>query len=223
MSDPFAREPGQLSIDIWSDVVCPFCYMGETILSEALENFEHRDSVVVRYHSYQLMPELSADEPVDLADLLSQSKGLTPEQVIGMQEQLVARGTDLGIDYRFDQTQTINTRAAHRLTHFAQREGKQRALAQRLFRAYFTDGLNIGDYQVLAKLSAEVGLDPAEAIAVLEADEYAADVDVDIALAQQIGIGGVPFFVFNGKYAVSGAQPVEAFDEVLRQAWSDEG
>ena len=187
MSDPFAREPGQLSIDIWSDVVCPFCYMGETILSEALENFEHRDSVVVRYHSYQLMPELSADEPVDLADLLSQSKGLTPEQVIGMQEQLVARGTDLGIDYRFDQTQTINTRAAHRLTHFAQRE------------------------------------DPAEAIAVLEADEYAADVDVDIALAQQIGIGGVPFFVFNGKYAVSGAQPVEAFDEVLRQAWSDEG
>lgn len=220
MSEPFARAPGQLSIDVWSDVVCPFCYMGDTILAKALSEFEHSDAVVVRYHSYQLMPELPADQPVDLVELLSASKGLQPEQVLSMHRQLAARGAELGIDYRFAQTQTINTRAAHRLTHYANAEGEQRALVQRLFLAYFTQGRNIGDYEVLADLADEVGLDRASALAALEADEYAAAVDSDIALAQQLGITGVPFFVFNGRFAVSGAQPVEVFADVLQKAWA---
>lgn len=220
MTDPFAREPGQLSIDVFSDVVCPYCYLGDTILTAALADFDHRDSVVIRYHSYQLMPELAADRTVDLIELLSTSKGVPPQQIVAAQEQLVERGSAFGIDYRFDHALTTNTRAAHRLTQFATAHGKQRAMVQRLFRAYFTDGLNIGDYSTLADLAAEVGLDRDAALLALQTGAYAEDVDRDINLARQLGISGVPFFVFNGKYAVSGAQPVEAFTEVLAQAWS---
>lgn len=221
MTDPFAREPGKLSIDVFSDVVCPYCYLGDTILAAALSEFDHSDSVVIRYHSYQLMPELAADRTVDLIELLSTSKGVPPQQIVAAQQQLVTRGAEFGIDYRFDQALTTNTRAAHRLTHFAKAHGKQREIVQRLFVAYFTDGLNIGDVTTLADLAAEVGLDRDAALVALTTDAYAQDVDHDITLARQLGISGVPFFVFNGKYAVSGAQPVEAFTEVLTQAWNN--
>ena len=219
--DPFAREQGRLSVDVWSDVVCPFCYMGDAILEQALEKFPHRDAVDVRYHSFELMPELPADSTTSPHELLATKRGIPREQVELMHDQVTARAAELGLDYRFDQALTTNTTAAHRLSHFAAAHGRQHAMVQRLFRAYFTDGLNIGDYDVLADLAADVGLDRASALAALASGEFSDEVASDIALSRELGISGVPFFVFNGKFAVSGAQPVEAFLQVLDTAWKE--
>jgi len=216
----FAQVPGRLGIDIWSDVMCPFCYMGDTLLDQALAQFAHADSVDIEYHSFLLMPDLS-DTPVDLADLLSSSHGMSREQAVAMNDNLAARGRELGLDYRFDRAQAASTRSAHQLSHFAARHGKQHAMVRRLFQAYFTEGLNVADHGVLAGLAAEVGLDPSAAESALASGEYASEVEADIQYAGQLGITGVPFFVFGGKYAISGAQPLEAFTQTLDTAWNE--
>ncbi|WP_188894092.1 DsbA family oxidoreductase [Microlunatus endophyticus] len=216
----FAQVPGRLGIDIWSDVVCPFCYLGDTILDQALGRFPHADSIDIAYHSFLLMPDLS-DTPVDLAELLSSRHGMSRDQAVAMNDSLAARGRELGLDYRFDLAQAVSTRSAHQLSHFAAQHGKQHAMVRRLFRAYFTEGLNVADHGVLAGLAAEVGLDPSAAQSALASEAYAAEVDTDIQYAGQLGITGVPFFVFGGKYAISGAQPVEAFVQTLDTAWAE--
>lgn len=216
----FARVPGRLGIDVWSDVMCPFCYLGDTLLGQALDGFPHADRVDVEYHSFLLMPQLSTT-PVDLADLLSSTHGMSRDQAIALNDNLAVRGRELGLDYRFDLAQAVNTRTAHQLTHFAARHGKQHELVRRLFVAYFTDGLNLADHGVLARLAAEVGLDQAAAEAALTSQEYAADVDTDLQYARELGITAVPFFVFGGKYAISGAQPIDAFTQTLDTAWNE--
>lgn len=212
----------QLIIDVWSDVMCPFCYLGDKELANALEQFEHRDSVTIRYHSYQLMPELPADAPVDLDELLAKKRGFSIEQIQGMNDQIAARGAAVGIEYRFDRAVTVNSRTAHRLTHFADEYGKQHGLVMRLFKAYFTDGLNTGDRDTLADLAEEVGLDRNEALGVIDSDAYDDAVTVDIVTASKLGITGVPFFVLNNTYAVSGAQPASSFLQALETAWAGE-
>ena len=213
----------RLVVDVWSDIMCPFCYMGDTLLARALELFPHRASVDVRYHSYQLMPDLPVHRSTGLVELLVREKGIPRAQAEAMNASVASRGKQLGLDYRFDRAIAVNTRAGHRLSHFAEHEGRQHALMLRLFRAYFTDGLHIGDYEVLADLAAEVGLDRAAALRALENGEFAADVDADIAEARSIGITGVPFFIFGGTHAVSGAQPVETFTLALDTSWEARG
>ena len=216
------QTPDRLVVDVWSDVMCPFCYMGDTLLAQAVEQFPHASDVEVRYHSFLLMPELSEDEaPVNAADLLSAKHGLSHAQAVAMNEQVSGRAREIGLDYHLDRAQAVGTRTAHQLSHFAATAGKQHEMVQRLFRAYFTEGLNVADHQVLGDLAAEVGLDREAALTALADGEFADDVEADLRQAREYGITGVPFFVFAGKYAVSGAQPVEAFLQALDTSWTE--
>lgn len=208
-----------LTINVWSDIMCPFCYIGDTELAKAIEQFEHKDQVTVRYHSYQLMPELT-EQPVDLSDLFSEKRGVSSEQMQAMNAQIAERGASLGIEYRLEESVTVNTRRAHRVAHFAETEGKGHEMMLRLFKAYFTDGLNVADAETLAKLAVDVGLDYDRALEVAQSEEFEAEVAADIAQAGTLQITGVPFFVIDNAYAVSGAQPAEAFTQALETAWS---
>lgn len=217
-----AADTDRLSIEVWSDVVCPFCYLGDGLFTKALDRFPHRNAVDVRYRSFQLMPDLPSNRTFDLKGLLVERRGFAPEHIDAMHTQIAAKGADIGLDYRFDHALPTNTKSAHRLGHFAKQSGRQHDMIKRLFRAYFTDGRNIGDYEVLADLAHDIGLDRAEARAALDSGAFADDVDADIAIARELGITGVPFFAFNGTYTVSGAQPVEAYAEPLEMAWNDQ-
>ena len=220
--EAFGRKAeGGIVIDVWSDIMCPFCYLGDTHLAKALERFPHRDKVEVRYHSYLLMPELPVETKISLNDLLVSKRGFPREQAEAANAQFAERGKGVGLDYRMDDAIATNTRSAHRLSHFAATRGKQHEMIIRLFKAYFTDGLYVGDYQVLADLAEEIGLDRAEALAALESGAFEEELDADLDRARQLGITGVPFFVFAGKYAVSGAQPVEGFLQALETTWNE--
>jgi predicted DsbA family dithiol-disulfide isomerase len=157
----------------------------------------------------------------DVVEVLTETKGISREQAEAMNGQVAARAATVGLDLRFDRALVANTRDAHRLLHLAREHGVQADLAQRLFRAYFTDGRDIGTHGVLADLAVESGLDRDEVLRELATDAYAREVDADIAWARQLGISGVPFFVLDGKYAVSGAQSPKTFDQALAAAWSD--
>ncbi|MFD2793455.1 DsbA family oxidoreductase [Promicromonospora vindobonensis] len=220
--EAFGQATDRLVVDVWSDVMCPFCYMGDTLLAQALEKFPHASGVDVRYHSFLLMPELSDDDtPVSPTELLSAKHGLPRDQAQAMNDQVAERARQIGLDYHLDDAQAVGTRTAHQLSHFAATQGKQHEMVQRLFQAYFTEGLNVADRQVLGDLAADVGLDRDAAGAALTSGEFADAVEADIQQARQYGIQGVPFFVFAGKYAVSGAQPVEAFLQALDTSWAE--
>lgn len=208
----------KMVIDVWSDVMCPFCYIGDTVLEQAISSFEHKDQIEVRYHSYQLMPELGT-EPASLTEILSAR--YAPEQLAAQNQHIAERGAELGLEFNFDKAITVNTRTAHRLSHYAADHGKGVEFTRMLFKAYFSDGLNVADHQTLADLAAEAGLDRAEALQVVQSEQYGEKVDDDIAAAKQIGFGGVPFFIFNQKYGVSGAQPLEVFTKTLETAWAE--
>lgn len=217
-----AARPRTIVVDIWSDVMCPFCYMGDTIFENALARFEHRDAVEVRYHSFLLAPDLTADHVFDVNSYLSESKGIPLAQAAQMNAQLTERGRSLGLDYRFDIAKATDTRRAHELTHFAASRGLQHEMVRRLFTAYFTEGRVVSDLDTLAELAAEVGLPADEARAAVESGEFAQAVEADLAQAHSLGIRGVPFFVFDMTFAVSGAQPEDIFAQALDQAWNRE-
>jgi predicted DsbA family dithiol-disulfide isomerase len=214
----FAPLADRVTIDVWSDVICPFCFLGDTLLREAVERFKH--PVEVRYHSFQLMPELPAGPGRGVVEVLAENKGISPDQARAMNEQVAARGASLGLDMDFDHALVANTRDAHRLIHLAADHGLQRDMAQRLFRAYFTEGRDLGSTETLLDLAAEVGLERSAAAEVLAGDELVDAVQADIDWARSLGIGGVPFFVLDGRYGVSGAQPAEVFDQALATAWA---
>lgn len=208
-----------MKIDVWSDVVCPWCYIGIANLDAALEQFEHADQVDVVFHSYQLDPSAPRRDDTDLVTLLAAKYGTSRENIEANQDRLVALGAERGIDFRFDRTTRGNTHDAHRLLHLALAHGLQSELKRRLGRAYFTDGDPIGEHETLRKAAADVGLDPAEVDDVLAGERYANDVVLDIATARKMGVTGVPFFVADQALAVAGAQPPEVLLDVIRQAW----
>jgi len=183
--EAFGQAADRLVVDVWSDVVCPFCYMGDTLLDQALEKFPHASGVEVRYHSFLLMPEVAdGDAPVNPSDLLAAKYRIPLEQARTMNDQVTERARQIGLDYHMDQAQTVSTRTAHQLSHFAATQGKQHEMVRRLFQAYFTDGLNVADHQVLADLAAEVGLDRDAALAALTSGEFADAVAADIQQAR---------------------------------------
>ncbi len=210
-----------VKIDVWSDVACPFCYLGRETLKQALVEFEHADEVEVRFRSFQLNPEAPTEATQDVYDYLSAKYGITREQAISQNQQIVARGVELGIQFNMDQVQMTNTGSAHRLLHLALANGKQDELCGRLFKAYFTDGLNVADPEVLVQLATEVGLPLPTVTEVVEGTGFQNDVDADLNQARAYGITGVPFFVINEKYAISGAQPESVFAEALGKAWAE--
>jgi predicted DsbA family dithiol-disulfide isomerase len=210
-----------MKVDIWSDVVCPFCYIGKRRLEEALGDFAHRDDVEVVWHSFQLDPSAPAIAEGSTVDMLAAKYGMTREQAIASQKSLAANAATVGLEFNWQQTKAGNTLHAHRLIHFAATFGLADATKERLLRAYFTEGEQIGDREVLVRLATEVGLDEAQAREVLVSGRHTDDVQADIAQAQAYGIRGVPFFVIDGKYGISGAQPTSVFAQALDQAWAE--
>ena len=212
-----AAEP--IVIDVWSDVVCPFCYLGHAVLDEAVAQFPHGSSVQIRYRSFQLHPGI--DAPIRADDYLRTKLGLPEEQLAASHAQLAARGARAGLDYRFETALMVDTMDAHRIIHLAADHGKQIEAVTRLFRAEFTEGLDVSDHTVLTELAVELGLDRERATTTLTTGGYEKEIRADLAQARQYGITGVPFFVFDGKRAVSGAQPVETFRRALDVSWQD--
>ncbi|HJD78156.1 MAG TPA: DsbA family oxidoreductase [Corynebacterium pollutisoli] len=207
-----------MRIDIWSDYICPFCTVGERHLNLALESFAGRDDVEVVWRSFQLDPEAPKESTGNALDYLTRIKGMSEAQVVAMNDGLAARAAEVGLEFNWRDSHMVDTMDAHRLGVLAREDDKGIEWDELVKRAYFTEGKNIADHAQLRELAAEVGLAAQDVDSVL-ADEtaYAREVAEDIALARQIGVQGVPFFVFDGRLAVSGAQPVEVFRQALEQ------
>jgi len=204
-----------MKIEVWSDYVCPFCYIGKRHLEIALESFERKDDVEVIFRSFELNPMAQKKYEGTIHEIIATKYGITVEQAQASNNQIVAQAKSIGLNYNFDTLMPTNTFDAHRLSHFAKTEGKMNALAERLLKAYFVDSLDISNHTVLADLAAEVGLDRNQALNVLESDQFTEDVRKDEQTAKDLQITGVPYFVFNDHYVVSGAQPTEVFLKVL--------
>ena len=210
-----------MKIEVWSDFGCPFCYIGKRRLERALESFSHRDEIELVYRSFELDPGAPKDTESSIHELLAVKYGLSLEQAKESNRNVAQQAQTEGLTYNFDTIIPTNTFDAHRLAHYAGEQGKAKEMTERLFRAYFTDSLHIGDWDTLIRLAEEVGLDGAAVREVLEQNTYADAVREDENEARRLGIRGVPFFVLRGKYAVSGAQPLEIFQGALLRAWED--
>jgi predicted DsbA family dithiol-disulfide isomerase len=210
-----------MKVEVWSDFACPFCYIGKRRLEEALSQFEHGEKVEVEFRSFELDPNAKVDIGFDVYDYLSTKYGMSREQAISNNVQLTEQAKTLGLDYHFDTMILTNTFDAHQLTHFAAKYGKREEMAERLFKAYFTDSKHLGKKETLADLAAELGLDRAEALTALEEGTYKQEVRSDEQEAGELGVRGVPFFVIDRKYAVSGAQPSEVFLQAVTKAWDE--
>jgi predicted DsbA family dithiol-disulfide isomerase len=208
--------PHVITVEIWSDVVCPWCYIGKRRFERALAEFE--PAVEVVWRSFQLDPDAPVREERALVESFAARKGLGTEQVRSMFAQVTEVAAGEGLAYDFDRVRSANTFDAHRLLHFAAAHGRQGELKERLLRAYFTEGEQIDDPEVLARLASEVGLDVSQARRALDDGAYADEVHGDIDTARAFGISGVPFFVFDRRLGVSGAQPVEVFTQALEKA-----
>jgi predicted DsbA family dithiol-disulfide isomerase len=210
-----------MNVEIWSDVVCPWCYIGKRRFESAVASFGHPDEVEVTYRSFELDPSAPTQRTGTHAEHLAGKYGMTIAQAEQAGEQMTERAAADGLEFRFDLMRGGNTFDAHRLLHLAAEHGLQPEMKERLMRATFTEGLPIADKPTLVRLAAEVGLPAAEAQAVVDGDGYADAVRADEQQAARYGITGVPFFVADGKYAVSGAQPPEVLLQLLQRAHDD--
>lgn len=209
-----------MQVEIWSDVVCPWCYLGKRRFERALDGFAHRDDVEVVYRSFELDPDAPHDHSRPTVDMLSRKYGMTAEQAEQAQRQMEQRAAADDLTFRMGELQSGNTRDAHRLLHLARARGQQAELAEALHRAYFTEQRSVFDHAALTEIATAAGLDPEEVRTVLAGDGYAADVTEDEQTARALGITGVPFFVIDRRYGVSGAQPVEVLSAALEQAYA---
>ncbi|TMV48912.1 DsbA family oxidoreductase [Paenibacillus mesophilus] len=210
-----------MKVEIWSDFVCPFCYIGKRRFESALEQFPHRNEVEIVYRSFELDPNSKRDLPGDIHDMLASKYGMSREKAMAMNFNVGEQAQSVGLTYHFDMMKPTNTFDAHRLAHFAGRYGKSAEMTERLLQAYFTEGKHIGDHETLTALAAELGLDRDEVAAMLSGEEGKTEVRSDEQEASALGVRGVPFFVFNRKYAISGAQPTELFADTLNKVWSE--
>ncbi|RFB13403.1 DsbA family oxidoreductase [Bacillus sp. HNG] len=212
-----------MKIEVWSDFVCPFCYVGKRRLEQALEQFTHRDQVEVEFKSFELDPNAKPYSGQSIHELLASKYGTSVAQAKQMNESVGQQAADVGLNYDFDAMKHTNTFDAHRLAKFAATEGKEKEMTEILLHSYFEEGKLISDHEVLADLAESVGLDRHATLDVLKDEKkFANDVRIDESLAQQIGVTGVPFFVINQKYAISGAQPTSTFLGALQQVWTEE-
>jgi len=213
-----------IKVDIWSDVACPWCYIGKRKFEAGAGLFAGSGdgrSVEVEFHSFELSPDTPVDFEGNEAEYLAQHKGITPQQAAEMLDRVSGIATQVGLDYDFPAMQHTNTVKAHELVHYAKTHGKQSEMKERLLKAYFTEGGHVGRVDDLVGYAAEVGLDAEDARGALERNEYLAAVREDQATAQEYGINGVPFYVIDGKYGVSGAQEATTFQQVLEQVWTE--
>jgi len=212
---------GKMKVEIWSDIMCPFCYIGKRKFEQALQQFKGRDEIVTEWHSFQLDPAMQYQPGKDVHTYLAEMKGKSREWSRQMHEQVTNTAKAVGLTYNFDIAVIANSFDAHRLIQLAKKYGRGDEAEERLFSAYFTEGKNMSDHKILAELGEEMGLDKQEIITMLAGNDYFKQVNDDIAEAQQIGVRGVPFFVFDRKYAVAGAQAPEVFTQVLEKSFGE--
>lgn len=210
-----------MKIEIWSDVACPWCYIGKRRFESALAQFRQRDQVEIVWRSYQLAPDAPRTSNESMDEMLSKKYGMSVQQAAKMNAHVSELAAKEGLEYHLETAQYNNTFDAHRLIHLAATHGLQDTMKERLLKAYFVDGLAVADSDTLVKLAAEVGIAADEARDMLSGDAYTDKVRADIRQARAYGINGVPFFAVDEKYGISGAQPVEVFSEVLEKAWSE--
>jgi predicted DsbA family dithiol-disulfide isomerase len=211
-----------MQVDIFSDVVCPWCAVGKRRFESALARFEHADEIVAVWRAFELDPQAPTRREGEHAEHLAKKYGMSRQQAEAAGAQLTATAAVEGLDFHFERLQSGNTFDAHRLLHYAGTVGPglQDALKERLFVAYFTEGEPIGDPDTLVRLATEVGLDPTECAQILAGDRYAAEVRADEREANELGVTGVPFFVVDGRFGIPGAQDAETILDVLRRAWT---
>ena len=210
-----------MKIEIWSDVMCPFCYIGKRNFEKALTQFAEKEKIEIVWKSFQLdasVPDIATES---YEEYLVKRKGLSAEQVKGMLQNVTQMAREAGLDYHFDRSVIVNSLKAHRLIQFAKTRNLGDEAEERLFHAFFTEGKSIADIDTLTQLGVEIGLDATELQVAFTDERYAYQVNQDIQEARQIGVNGVPFFVFNRKYAISGAQPPQAFLETLRKSFDE--
>jgi predicted DsbA family dithiol-disulfide isomerase len=210
-----------MQVEVWSDVVCPWCYLGKRRLESALARFPHHDEVEVMWRSFELDPGAPPRRAVSAAEHLASKYGLSPPQVEDSWARLTALAEAEGLEYRLERTQGGSSFDAHRLIHLGAAHGLEDAVAERLFRAYFTEGAAIGDTETLSRLALDVGLRADEVSEVLAGDRFAAEVREDEQRAHGFGVTGVPFFAIDERYAVSGAQSADLLLEALTAAWAE--
>jgi predicted DsbA family dithiol-disulfide isomerase len=212
-----------MQVEIWSDVVCPWCYLGKRRFEQALAGFGHRDDVDVTYRSFELDPAAPTDSTIPTVQLLAGKYGMTPEQAENAQREMEQRAAGDGLTFHMENLRSGNTRDAHRLVHLAKDNGLQDELVEALHRAYFTDQDSVFDHESLARIAVGAGLDPAAVDKVLATDQYGDEVTSDEATASALGATGVPFFVIDRRYGISGAQPADTIARALQHAWDDPG
>lgn len=212
-----------MKIEVWSDYVCPFCYIGKRQLEKAIKESGYAGQIEVEYKSFLLDPSTPVDAEDSMYTALSTKYNLSVEEAKNMTANIAARAQEVGLQYNFDDMKTANTTAAHRLAKLAEEQGKAEVYHERLMKAYFLEGEAIGRPEVLKQLAQEVGLDMTKVEKVLASNQFEDAVEADIYEAQQIGVKGVPFFVFNNKYGISGAQPHPLFLQTIEQAATEMG
>lgn len=211
----------KMKVEIWSDVMCPFCYIGKRRFEAALEQFPDKNKIEIEWKSFQLNPDMITNPNKKIDAYLAEVKGISLEQAKEMNERVTAMAKEVGLTYHFEKAIVANSFDAHRFSHFAKSKGLQDAAEERLFKANFTEGKNTADAATLVELGVEIGLDKLELKELLKSTSFSDAVQEDIIEARNIGVGGVPFFVFDRKYAVSGAQASEAFLQALKQSFAE--
>ena len=209
-----------MKVEVWSDIMCPFCYIGKRNYESALKQFDHSNDVEIEWHSFQLDPNIpnQSNQKVNVYQYLAERKGIGYEQSAKMHEHVVKTARAAGLTYNFDKAIVANSFDAHKMIQLAKTKGLGDAAEERLFYAYFTEGKDFGDHKVLVELGKEIGLEEEDIKTALVSEEYAAKVNQDIFESQRMGIHGVPFFVFDRKYAISGAQAPESFLIALKKS-----
>lgn len=210
-----------MKIEIWSDVMCPFCYIGKRNFETALSQFEHKDAIEIEWKSYQLDPSLPEVAKESYRDYLVKIKGMSPEQVDGMTDNVTQMAKDVGLDYDFSKMVMVNSLKAHQLIQYAKTQNLGDEMEERLFHAFFTEGKNIADLPTLTALGKDISLDEAALQEAFTNKKYQDLMTQDIQEGQNIGVRGVPFFVFDRKYGVSGAQAPQAFLETLSKSFAE--
>lgn len=217
------KKQKKMQVEVWSDIMCPFCYIGKRHYEKAITQFSHSDLVEIVWKSFQLDPTtpVQFEKKMTVGEYLAERKGVSVDQANAMNERVTQMASEAGLTYNLDKAIIANSFKAHRVIQMAKTKGLGDAIEERLFKAYFTDGLDFGDEATLYDIGEEVGLSKVEVKEALTNDDYAYRVKQDIQEAHQIGVSGVPFFVFNKQYAVSGAQPVKSFSQTLEESFQE--
>jgi len=208
-------------VEIWSDIACPWCYIGRRRFEKALADFEHLDQVKVIWRSFELDPNAPSDYSGSVNDLLAERYGMTRERAERVNQHVTELAAIEGLEYHLDRAHPVNSLDAHRLIHLAAQYNLQSEMKERLQKAYFTEGAIVSDVETLVRLAVEVGLNADETHQMLSSDSFLDSVRADQQRAQQLGIHGVPFFLLDEKFGVSGAQPTEVFTTGLQRAWTE--